>query len=488
VCEIGKDALMQTIKTGIVVALLLTVCYGAYVAMNSPDVQVPEDLKQWADQNGHDVEPSLEVPQIAQNTPLPPGTNSAGQSELTNPRFPSVDFPAVDLPGASPSNFQAPAANNNLTLPAMSSSLSATPSLPLTSAESNTSGFQPGTLASFPTNSGNPTGPANNLSADGNNLTKVLEPFSGSTEGPSIQFDPGNIASNSLNSASAYQGGLADDLITAGSEFSAAPLLNPTNTADAVNAAGTPPSVQSEAASNQPKQPTQTFAVAKNQALQLAAQAKLGEALELMTQYYESPELGYEEHTDLVDMLDALSREVIYSNRHLLSPAHTVSAQDTLQSLSNQLKINPELLAAINQMGNSQALIANSKMKVVEGPFHAQISLSRGELTLFLRKMYAGRFPVSISQKNMPPAGRYEIVDRRQDRLFYGANVRIPAGDPSNPYGGYWLSLGGDYAIHGSPEQVTTDLEGAGSISLAPLDAADVYRILSKGSAVEIRN
>ena len=189
-----------------------------------------------------------------------------------------------------------------------------------------------------------------------------------------------------------------------------------------------------------------------------------------------------------MDLLDALTREVVYSDRPLILPAYTVSAQDTLQSVAEKHNINPELLAAINKMGNTTALVPNTKIKVLDGPFNAQVSLSRGELTVFLRKMYAGRFPVSISQKNRPPQARYEVVDRRTDRSYYAANTSIiPAGNPTNPYGGFWISLGSEYAIHGSPEQVPTDLIDAGCISLAPIDAADVYRILSKSSAVDIR-
>lgn len=35
---------MQTIKTGVVVALLLAVCYGAFVALNAPEPNLPDEL------------------------------------------------------------------------------------------------------------------------------------------------------------------------------------------------------------------------------------------------------------------------------------------------------------------------------------------------------------------------------------------------------------------------------------------------------------
>jgi lipoprotein-anchoring transpeptidase ErfK/SrfK len=449
----GKDAPMQTIKSVIVVGLLLTVCYGAYKAMNAPDVEMPEDLKTWADQNGKDVLPDFEIPAITSNDPLgvPGGQKPIGSSSDTSPPM----FPAVDF---SPAN-----------------------NLSLNQRAGNSDNSNAGQTIELP-----------KLPAM-NSLPSVPASFAPEKDGPAIPFNPSmptdtlSTHSSGANLLASSSSSIANELIDAGSgDEVSLPLLESPKSPTIETFTST--SIPADAgADHKATQPTQPFPAAKSEALQMASRGKLKEALELMSQYYESPDLGYAEHTDLVDILDALTREVIYSDRHLLTSPHTVAAQDTLQNLATKFNLNPEFLAAVNKMGSSQALVPNSQIKVIEGPFHAQVSLSRGELTLFLRKLYAGRFPVSISQKNRPPQARYEIVDRRQDRTFYGANVRIPAGDPTNPYGGFWLSLGSDYAIHGSPEQVTSDLENVGCISLAPLDAADVYRILGKGAAVEIK-
>lgn len=71
------------------------------------------------------------------------------------------------------------------------------------------------------------------------------------------------------------------------------------------------------------------------------------------------------------------------------------------------------------------------------------MSIGRQELTVFLGELYAGRFPVSFGKDPSPVEGTFEIVDRRRDRTYYGTGGKvIPAGDPRNPYGGYWLNLG----------------------------------------------
>lgn len=533
---------MQTIKTFVVIGLLLAVCYGAFVALNAPVVGIPEELQQWASSadnqsiDGFEI-PSLEIPDNMFEDKSSSSISGPAQAQVTRdfspiPQFPNIDspnlpetglpqFPAVDAPK---SNALVNSDSSLPPLPQAGGTLLASPqvgnpqlsnpqtaSAPLSTLQSSAQpALSSNTPAAGPSDQssgtlGDPSVGLNNTAAapsdtvasqasipSGAKLTSSLPPsesaFGVTQPGPSIPFNPESSSSSTA----------VNDLISAADDDIQS--LNNLQTSPGDSAAGqvespsTTSTVAAQMASSSNKlldtaQPRATlpFRQAREQALQFAQQGKLADALELMTQYYESPELGYAEHTDLVDLLDALSREVIYSGRHILSSAHTVTAQENLTSLAEQNRITPELLAAINQLGESPVLVPNSKLKVIEGPFRAQISLSRGELTLFLRKMYAGRFPVSVSQVNKPAIGNYEIVDRRQDRTFYGANTVIPAGAPNNPYGKYWLSLGGNLAIHGSPEQVTSDLEGAGCISLAPLDAADAFRILGKGAAVEVR-
>ena len=50
---------------------------------------------------------------------------------------------------------------------------------------------------------------------------------------------------------------------------------------------------------------------------------------------------------------------------------------------------------------------------------------------------------------------------------------------------GWWISLGGEVCIHGSPLSPTP--RTLGCVSLSPQDARDVYSILSMGSEVTVR-
>ena len=182
-----------------------------------------------------------------------------------------------------------------------------------------------------------------------------------------------------------------------------------------------------------------------------------------------------------------MAKEVIYSNRSLLEPAYFVKEVDTVESIANAHGLSPEFLAAINGLGSTRALVAGSTLKVLKGPFNAKVDLGRSEMTLYLGGLYAGRFPISTGNEPAPKAGMFEVVDRQTKRTYYGASSNVlKHSDPRNPYGGYWIDLGEGLCIHGSAEMFSEDLANAGCISLAPIDARDIYNILVNGSQVEI--
>ena len=60
---------MQTIKTFVVVGLLLAVCYGAFVALNAPEVNIPEELEQWAQSTNERALQEFEIPTLSMPEP-----------------------------------------------------------------------------------------------------------------------------------------------------------------------------------------------------------------------------------------------------------------------------------------------------------------------------------------------------------------------------------------------------------------------------------
>jgi lipoprotein-anchoring transpeptidase ErfK/SrfK len=222
----------------------------------------------------------------------------------------------------------------------------------------------------------------------------------------------------------------------------------------------------------------------------LTAQAKIQdeqwyEALFTLSLHYNSADISEKDHQALLDLLDPLAGKVIYSTEHHIRPAHEVRRGETLKEIGKQYEIPWQLLANVNGIENPDVLVPGTKLKIVPGPFRAEVDLTRNELTLFVDRLYAGRFPISVGGDPAPQPGDYQVHDKQVGRTYYAGDGRtIPAEDPSNPFGQIWIDLGGDVCIHGTANTGDARL---GCISLSPVDANDVYGILSRGSKVQIR-
>lgn len=511
---------MQTIKTGVVVALLLAVCYGAFVALNAPDPDLPSAFDEWASgDDGLSLDFDAGMVSMDAGVPFTPGESFTTQAPAGQPAptqltsTPSIDMPSIEIPALPP--FAAPTADGD------GSTTGSSQSLDLPVASGNSAGGNPPEFPqlSLGPNAGPATGglegdlmsgldafPAGNASTASNSNTLAANNMQPGLSVPSLDMMQ-DAARAEIDKQVSNIEAQANQMAQAGMNSLTAATNNLPNPSDMVpllggelanlGLDGKQPNTQYQAnstaqasASPGPSYPlpTQDFATARRQALDMADRGELKEALALLSRYYNSPELGSAESDDLVDILDGLAAVVVYSlDHHVLASAYTVGQLDTVESVAAANKLNPEFVAKVNGLGNSKALVPGSKIKVVPGPFRASINLSRGELTVFLGELYAGRFPISTGKDPEPRPGMFAVADRQRDRTYYGAARRvIQANDPMNPYGGYWINLGDDLCIHGTAEMPSSDLEHAGCISLAPLDASDVFDILTVDSQVQI--
>ena len=219
---------------------------------------------------------------------------------------------------------------------------------------------------------------------------------------------------------------------------------------------------------------------------QLIAAGKFKSALAKLTPHYENAELPEDQRRALLTWLDALAAKVIYSREHLVAPAHHVRKGEDLYQIAQQYNVEYRLLQNINhEVTDPLILVPATDLKVIPGPFRGEAKLAAGELTLYVGDLYAGRFSFAVGDQP-PQPGTYKVVDKRaQQKTYVGFDGRVvPANDPANPYGGWWISLGGEVAIHGSP--LSPSSKTLGCISLSPQDAKDLYSILSLGSEVKI--
>ena len=210
-------------------------------------------------------------------------------------------------------------------------------------------------------------------------------------------------------------------------------------------------------------------------------------ALMTLSLFYNDSELTGEERQRLVDLLDPLAGKVIYSSEHTLARPYVIRPGETLHEVAQRFQVPVSLLQNVNGIADPRSLSPGAKLKVIPGPFRAEIDLSKSELAIFVGKYYAGRFPVSIGNDPPPKPGEYDVLAKQDGRDYQAASgARIPARAPDNPFGCVWIDLGDNISIHGSPESISSQ-GSTGCISLTATDAADVFGILTQGSKVGIR-
>ncbi|MFP6750137.1 MAG: LysM peptidoglycan-binding domain-containing protein [Pirellulaceae bacterium] len=228
----------------------------------------------------------------------------------------------------------------------------------------------------------------------------------------------------------------------------------------------------------------QAWGVAKQQ----VEQGDLRAGLLTLSQYHGNNQINLDYQRQLLEILDYLAGEVIYSQKHLVEPPYSVQANDSLEMIAHQYRVPARLLQNINGIQDATLLTPGSELKVVKGPFRARVDLSDKEITLFVGQLYAGRFACQVGADPYPEPGQYTVLAKQQGRSYYvGDGSVIPGGDPRNPYGHIWLDLGNQVCLHASAQSEEVATSQLGCIRMNQADSSNVYGILSAGSQVLIR-
>jgi LysM repeat protein len=227
-----------------------------------------------------------------------------------------------------------------------------------------------------------------------------------------------------------------------------------------------------------------------------AKEKQWARALLILSQLYGNPDLPPSKVREVNGMLDNLAAKVIYSRDNWIERPYLVEANDTLDKIADRYRVPALLLARINGIRDPQNLPLGKQLKVLTGPFSAQISVERSELTMMLHGSYAGRFSVVLSDDLARVSDMYSVREKSP-----------PAAAAVNSAGGAankrWIELAsgapGAPGAPGTPGHPKISVEGANdmrsalnrvsrnTIWLSEQDMEDVYGILSVGSTVIIQ-
>lgn len=156
------------------------------------------------------------------------------------------------------------------------------------------------------------------------------------------------------------------------------------------------------------------------------------------------------------------SRE-IFENDPLVE-AYTVQSGETLIAIAKRYKVSPEIIMRINGIRDARRLRAGQRIKVPHGPFHIRIDKSDFRLDLYLQDLFVRSFTVGLGTNGGTPLGTWKVKNRLRNPTYFppasAADKRvIPADDPTNPLGEFWIGLEGiagealgqeGYGIHGT--------------------------------------
>jgi len=416
---------VQTLKTAIVVLLMMTVIYGCYVSLTTSPEPLPEHIVNLIDESGSFADLGIDEGL--------PGSFADFGTDVSDLAIDDAPTGIAQLSFSDSSNVEMASGNNLESTPAAMASFSdrgplgrqlPKPDENAVAVTAALSGDYPSTQAastSFPDPRSIDSLPPSGWKPEENSTGKV----SSSTDQPRA----------TLSDSAESNIGLANAIRTADRQYSA----------------------------DQPS-----------------------EALATLSLFYNTPGMTDAERAAMLSRLDPLAATVIYSRRHLLEKPHRVGQAETLMEIAARYELPWQLLANINSIEDPITVLPGTELKVVRGPFRAEVDLRRNELTIFLGDLYAGRFPIAVGSTPAPEEGTYTIQDKQVARTYYNQEgTPIPPDDPGNPYGNVWLDLGKQFCIHGSPDRSEPSSEGC--ISLRGADADDLYGILSQGSTVTIR-
>lgn len=440
---------MQTLKTAAIVVLMMAVIYGAYVSMTKPPEPLPEDV-----QGLLAVDEGLDIP-FDSSLGLPESLGGNSGSSVSSDT-PLVDSGSLQVPDSQ----------------LLGSS---------TASDITSNAFTPG-LASGAETRGQPGSPVP-LAEVGNTVPPEAS--------AATRADIANAYTNDRYPKTNGNFALPNpDNINPGFEPSGIALpeagVGQTGGVAAASAETTSTDGMGVTTATAVIAPNVGLANAIRTADMQFRQDKRKDALSTLSIFYNTPNISAEQRGEMLARLDPLAREVIYSKRHLLEQPHRMSRNETLQDVAQSYNVPWQLLANINGIEDPLTILPGTELKVVRGPFRAEVNLTLKELTLFMGDYYAGRFPIAVGNDPVAVEGSYTIQDKQTGKTFYNRSGNpVAAGSPANPYGNFWMDLGNQLSIHGSPNPTRPTENGC--ISLAEDIADDLYGILSQGSSVTIR-
>jgi LysM repeat protein len=248
------------------------------------------------------------------------------------------------------------------------------------------------------------------------------------------------------------------------------------------------------------------------QAQGLISDGRLVEARATLSQALDQHQLTSDQATDAKVMLGHLNDELVYGPRVYpgdpWAEKYVVQSGDSLSGIVSRqrLQVDWRLLQYINGLDRPEQIQLGQTLKIIRGPFHAEINKKTHQLDLYLGagpdRTFVRSYAVGLGAMNSTPLGRFQVQKGRKLVNPTWTNPRTgefyPADDPENPIGEYWVGLKGldpaniderGFGIHGTiePESIGTN-SSMGCVRLRDGEIDMIYAVLAEGaSTIDVR-
>lgn len=228
------------------------------------------------------------------------------------------------------------------------------------------------------------------------------------------------------------------------------------------------------------------------------------EARRILTEALDAPQLGDDVKAEIRAALTAVNERLVFSPAiHPDDPfaiEYRIQSGDSLSLLPKRLGVLTDwrFVQRINRIRDPRRIQPGQRLKLVTGPFHAEIDKSDYRLDLYLddgaERAYVCSFPVGLGEFDKTPEGQFIV---RPNSKLENPEWRNPqtrelfyANDPDNPIGEHWIGLKAaeerlegveGYGIHGTIEPNSIGRQASmGCVRLLADDVAVVWEALTE--------
>jgi len=169
------------------------------------------------------------------------------------------------------------------------------------------------------------------------------------------------------------------------------------------------------------------------------------------------------------------------------STVYEVQPGDTLSSIARKFKTTVGLIKKSNNL-TSDIIRPGQRLKILTAKVSIIVDKSQNKLFLKINDEIFKAYPCSTGQFNSTPTGKFKIVNKLIDPVWFKAGAIVPPESPENILGTRWLGLDlKGYGIHGTTQPETIGKQVTqGCIRMYNKDVEELFDIVPVGTEVII--